>query len=161
VNVLIGTVLLWSAAFVLWRRLALPDRRAEAIRNAWTTLLFTLPRTMMALLGAELITELLPQGHIEGLFGSGSGAGGILIASVLGPITPGGAFVSFAIGAAALKNGATWAPVIAYVTSWSLFSLTKILAYELPLLGRHATWWRIAVSLPVPLIVGAGTALLT
>jgi hypothetical protein len=80
-----------------------------------------------------------------------------LLAIALGPLTPGGAFVSFAIGAAALKAGASPAAGIAYVTSWSLFSTTKIFAYELSFMGRHATLMRILVSLPVPFAI-AGLA---
>ena len=43
---------------------------------------------------------------------------------------------------------------MAYVTGWSLFSMTKVLAYELPLLGRRAMLLRLAVSWPVPLLLG-------
>ncbi len=55
----------------------------------------------------------------------------------------------------ALKTGASPVAALAYVTSWSLFSLTKILAYELPLMGRHEVIARFAVSWPVPLVVAA------
>lgn len=82
---------------------------------------------MVALLGAAFVAELSPEDKIEAAFGVGSGPAGVLLAVAHGPITPGGAFVSFAVGAAALKAGAAPAPVVAYVTSWSLFALTKFL----------------------------------
>jgi hypothetical protein len=74
-------------------------------------------------------------------------------------MTPGGAFVSFAVGAAALKAGAAPVMALAYVVSWTLFSTTKVFAYELPLMGRSATATRLLVSLPVPFVV-AGLATL-
>lgn len=159
-NILVGTILLWAAAVLIWRKLETASRRHQAMLGAMSTLKFTVPRMITALTSAAFITELLPRDHMESLFGTGSGAIGIGIAILLGPVTPGGAFVSYAIGAAALNSGAALAPVIAYVTSWSLFSATRLLAYELPVMGRAPTWWRLAVSLPVPLIVGAGAALI-
>ncbi|MDX1782002.1 MAG: hypothetical protein R3256_11860, partial [Thalassovita sp.] len=60
-----------------------------------------------------------------------------------------------AIAAAALKSGASAVAALAYVTSWSLFSLTKILAYEAPLMGRQEVFARIAVSWPVPFLIAA------
>ena len=87
------------------------------------------------------------------LLGEEAGIAAVLLAVVLGPLTPGGAFVSFAIAAAALKTGASPVAAIAYVTSWSLFSTTKIFAYELSFMGRRATLLRILVSLPVPFVI--------
>jgi len=153
VNIVIGTVILWAAAVWLWTRLPNPAWRNAAIGNTWSTLKFTMPRVVVALLGAGLFAELLPEDQMRGLFGDGAGLIGLLLAIALGPITLGGAFVSFAIGAAALKSGAAPLAVLGYVTSWSLFSVTKILAYEAPILGTPTLWKRLAVSIPVPLIV--------
>ena len=101
----------------------------------------------------------MPADRIEALFGEGAGARALILATLLGPVTPGGAFVSFALAAAALKVGATPAAALAYVTSWSLFSLTKLLAYEMPLMGLRLMALRCAVSVPIPLVVGALAAL--
>jgi len=49
--------------------------------------------------------------------------------------------------------------VLAYVVSWALFSTTRLLAYELPLMGRSATAVRLLVSLPVPFAVAGLAAL--
>ena len=157
-NILIGTILLFGLAIWFWARLG-PDRRPEALAAAKSTLAFTLPRIVVALVGAGLFAELLPEDEVQALFGAGGGIRGILLAAALGPPTPGGAFVSFAIGAAALKAGASVPAVLAYVTSWALFSMTKILTYEIPMMGARVMWLRVALSWPIPLIVG-GVALL-
>lgn len=158
-NILIGTALLAGLALWFYRRLA-PEQRGEAFEAAWATLVFTLPRIVVALVGAGLFAELLPADRVQALFGQDGGWRGILLAAALGPPTPGGAFVSFAIGAAALKAGASVPSVLAYVTAWGLFSITKIMTYELPLMGARPMWIRLAFSWPFPIVVGAMTAFL-
>ncbi len=158
-NILIGTVLIGGLAVWLWSKLPNADWRNAAYHNWARTLAFTAPRIVVALLGAGFFAELLPAEKVQALFGAEAGISGAILAIALGPITPGGAFVSFAISAAALKAGAAPVMAIAYVTSWTLFSLTKLLAYELPVMGRQAALGRLAVSLPVPFAVAALAAL--
>ena len=100
-----------------------------------------------------MFAELLPADRIEGLFGAEAGFTGILLAVLIAPVTPGGAFVAFAIGAAGLRVGASEAAVMAYVSSWGLFSLTKAIAYEIPLLGGQFALRRYLISIPLPFIV--------
>ena len=159
-NILIGTVLIGAGAIWLWLQLPNEDWRRASYRASLDTFLFTAPRVIVALLGAGFFAELLPEEHVRQLLGSEAGITGILLAIALGPLTPGGAFVSFAIGAAALKAGASPVAAIAYVTSWSLFSMTKIFAYELSFMGRQATLTRLMVSLPVPFVIAAITSVL-
>lgn len=158
-NILIGTVLIGTAAFCLWLRLPNAEWRRASWHASLDTLSFTAPRVLVALLGAGFFAELLPKDQARQLLGTEAGFAGVTLAIALGPLTPGGAFVSFAIGAAALNAGASPVAAIAYVTSWALFSTTKILSYELSFMGRRVTLTRILVSLPVPFII-AGTAYL-
>lgn len=155
-NILIGTVLLWALALELLRRLRRQDAQALAPVFARTRemMIFMIPRIFVGLVGAGFMAELLPVGQIDRYFGAGSGAGGMVLATVLGAATPGGPFVAFAIGAAALKAGAGWAALMAYVTSWSVVNLNRSFAYELPLMGRRFLLIRSLVSLPLPLILG-------
>ncbi|MCO6383484.1 MAG: hypothetical protein JXQ91_16380 [Vannielia sp.] len=154
-NILIGTVLLYALAAFTWAKLATPARRRAALADTARLAAFSLPRLFVAMIGAALLAELMPADRIEALFGTDAGLRALLLATLLGPITPGGAFVSFALAAAALKAGATPAAAITYVTSWSLFSLTKILAYEIPFMGTRTMALRLAISLPIPLVVGS------
>lgn len=153
-NILIGTIVIWAGVFYAWQRLGRTGQQGEAIAAAVELLKFTLPRIGIALLGAGLFAELLPQDQVRSILGREAGFGAIVLASFLGPITPGGAFVCFAIGAGALKAGAAIAPIMAYTTAWALFSTSKILAYELPLLGGRNFMLRFAVTWPIPLLVG-------
>ena len=156
-NILIGSVLLLGLAAWLWSKLPDQAARDQALAETKRLALFILPRITVALIGAALFADLLPEDRIRTLFGSGAGLAGLLLAAVLGPLTPGGPFVCFAVAAAGLKVGATPQAVMAYVTSWSLFSLTKTLAYEVPLMGTRFTLNRVALSLPIPFVVaGAG-----
>ncbi|WP_316859535.1 hypothetical protein [uncultured Cohaesibacter sp.] len=153
-NIIIGTVIIGAAAIWMWRALPNGVWRLAAYRNTFDTLKFTFPRILIALLGASFFAELLPTEHMQDWFGKDTGLQGLLMATIVGPITPGGAFVSFAIGAAALKAGAGVANVLAYVTSWTLFSSTRILGYEVPMMGRQTALFRIMICLPIPFLVG-------
>lgn len=153
-NILIGTIFLGVAALWLWQKLPGPEARSQARADATRLGWFIFPRITIALIGAALFAELLPPELVRDMFGSDAGALGILLAVLIGPITPGGAFVCFAIAAAGLQVGAAEAAVAAYVTSWALFSVTKTLAYEMPMLGMHMTLGRVVLSLPIPFLVG-------
>lgn len=155
-NILIGTVLLWALAlWVLARmRAGAPDDLPAVLARTRQTLVFMAPRVVAGLVGAGFMAELLPVGQVERAFGPGSGIGGVVLATALGAVTPGGPFVAFAIGAAALKAGAAWAPLMAYVTAWSAMNLNRAIVYELPLMGRRFTLIRAAVSLPLALVLG-------
>ena len=157
-NILIGTVLIGTAALWLWSSLPNAQWRRASYAAAFQTLKFTLPRVVVALLGAGFFAELLPAEAVQRYLGQEAGLSALALAMLCGPVTPGGAFVSFAIGAAALKAGAAPLPVIVYVTSWSLFSVTKLMSYELSFMGRQATLTRLMVSLPIPVVLAAVAA---
>lgn len=161
-NILIGTALLWSVALYMLHRLRTtdPETLPQAVASARATIAFMLPRVFIGLIGAGFLAELLPVEQVEGLFGEGAGLRGVGLATLLGVLTPGGPFVAFAIGAAALQAGAGTAALMAYVTSWSVFCLNRSLAYELPLMGRRFMLVRWAVSLPLPILLGVIVMLL-
>ncbi|MBN2905521.1 MAG: hypothetical protein JXJ18_02300 [Rhodobacteraceae bacterium] len=156
-NIVIGTVLLWALAFEALRRMRrdAPDQLPALWVRTRNLMIFMVPRVVVGLLGAGFIAELLPVDQIQRGFGEGSGLIGVALASVLGAATPGGPFVAFAIGAAALKAGAGWPALIAYVTAWSVMNLNRAIVYELPLMGRRFTLVRAAVALPLPFVLGA------
>lgn len=160
VNVLIGTILLGGLAVWLWSKLPDPDARDTARREAVQLARFILPRITVALVGAAFFADLLPEDRVRELFGAGAGITGLLLAALLGPLTPGGAFVCFAVAAAGLAVGASNAAVLAYVTAWALFSVTKLLAYEMPLINRDFALRRVALSLPLPFIVAVAAIFL-
>jgi uncharacterized membrane protein YraQ (UPF0718 family) len=152
-NIIIGTIVIGAAAVWLWLKLPNAWWRVASYLASFDTFLFTAPRVLIALLGAGFFAELLPENEVRQLLGEEADIAAVLLSVVLSTLTPGGAFVSFAIAAAALRTGAAPVAAIAYVTSWSLFSTTKIFAYELSFMGRRATLLRILVSLPVPFVI--------
>lgn len=160
-SIFIGTALLWLASLWLIQHLWRTDRTLlhQAYRRSLATAAFLAPRIAIGLIGAGFLAELLPQDNIAGLFGDDAGFGGVVLASLLGPLTPGGPFVAFAIGAAALKAGAGEAALISYVTSWSVICLNRDMIYEMPLLGVRFMRLRWLLSLPAPFILG-GIAML-
>lgn len=131
-----------------------PDNLNAAIARAKSTIVFMIPRIIAGLVGAGFLAELLPVDQIERLFGENAGFGGVILASLLGALTPGGPFVAFAIGASSLKAGATLAPLIAYITAWSTMNLNRSITYELPLMGRQFLLIRLAASLPLSFVLG-------
>ena len=158
-NILIGTVVLFALAAWVWRRLETQPNRAQAFEGVFRMIRTNLPRILVALIGAGLFAELLPESLVRQYLGDTSGFKGVLLGAALGVVTPGGAFVSFALAAGAMQAGATAPAMIAYVTSWALLALTKVVAEEMAFLGPRFAIMRMAVTAPLPLIAG-GLALL-
>ena len=156
-NILIGTIVLALLAYWVGRKLETDERRKEAWAGVKRMTVNNLPRVVVALVSAGLFAELLPQEVVRTYLGDTSGFRGVLLASVLGVLTPGGAFVSFALAAGAMQAGATTPALVAYLTAWSLFAITKVITEELAFLGPAFLIRRVAVTLPIPLMTGAIT----
>lgn len=158
-NILIGTIVLMALAGWVWRRLDTDARRREAYAGVWRMVVMNGPRLVVALISAGLFAELLPEETVRQYLGDTSGFTGVLLGTALGVLTPGGAFVSFALAAGAMQAGATVPAMVAYLTAWALFGLTKVVAEELAFLGPHFLWRRVVVTLPIPLLAGAAALL--
>jgi uncharacterized membrane protein YraQ (UPF0718 family) len=114
-----------------------------------------LPRIAIGVIGSGFIAAAVPDSIIAPWLGPESGFLGVVIATVGGALTPGGPVVGFAIGAAALKSGAGAPQVIAYSTAWALYSLNRLLVWEVPMMPPRVVWLRAAASLPLPFIAAA------
>jgi uncharacterized membrane protein YraQ (UPF0718 family) len=121
-------------------------------KAATREILHLLPRLALGVIGSGFIAKALPQAQIVGLLGSGSGVLGVALAALAGALTPGGPVVGFALGAAALKAGAGLPQVMSFVTGWSLYTLNRMLIWELPFMPSWFVRLRILVSLPFPFI---------
>jgi hypothetical protein len=71
-----------------------------------------------------------------------------------GMIAPGGPMVSVPFMVAAAHAGAGLPALVAYMTSWSLFGLQRIIAWEAPLMGRKFVITRVASTLAFPVLAG-------
>ncbi|HXG05495.1 MAG TPA: permease [Candidatus Binatia bacterium] len=123
-------------------------------RNGFAMLAFILPRLVPALLLAGLLQVLVPQEFVQRHFGREGGLRGILIASLAGVLTPGGPMVSVPFMVALANSGAAMAPLVAYMTSWSLFGMQRIIAWEAPLMGWRFVVVRVIPSLAFPVLAG-------
>ena len=134
---------------VLWRKDS--KQAATAARDGCREWLEMLPRLAIGVIGSGFLAALLPEELVRTWLGESSGLSGLLIAMGAGALVPGGPVVGFAIGATALKSGAAVGPVTAFVTSWALFGMQRVLVWELPFVPRHLVLIRLISSLPLPL----------
>src|SRR5215467_5447852 len=87
-------------------------------------------------------------------FGREGGFRGIVIAAFAGILTPGGPMISVPFMVALANSGAATPALVAYMTSWSLFGVQRIIAWEAPLMGWRFVVVRIVPSLAFPFIAG-------
>ena len=132
----------------------------EGLKAGGGMLLQILPTLILAFIAAGMITKVLPRELLSNWLGEESGLKGLLLATLAGSLTPGGPFVQFPIVAALLKAGAGIAPLMAYISAWSLLGLNRFLIYEIPLLGWKLSIARVAASMVFPIIIGMFTRFL-
>jgi hypothetical protein len=114
---------------------------------------------MIGVIGSGYVAAVAPQDLIIDWIGPNSGLIGIAIAVLIGALTPGGAVVGFAIGAAALKGGAGAPQVIAYSTAWSLYTIQRMINWEIHMMPVRLVLLRAAVSVPLPFLIGISAML--
>lgn len=129
----------------------------DGFRQGVVLLLELLPRLAAAFLLAGIMQALIPRDLVAHWLSEDAGPRAILLASVLGVITPGGPFLQFPVLATVYRMGAGVAPVVAYLTAWSLMGVHRVLLWELPFLGPRLTVVRLTLSLPIPFVVGLAT----
>jgi uncharacterized membrane protein YraQ (UPF0718 family) len=130
------------------------DTVIKGLKAAWAMMVLVGPRLLAAFILAGFVQVLLPKNLIIKWVGAESGMRGILIASSVGVITPGGPMVSFPLVAALFKLGAGYGPLVAYLTSWSVLSFFRMAVWEIPFMGLKFTALRFFVSLILPIVAG-------
>ena len=115
---------------------------------------FILPRLVPALILAGLMQVLVPAEVVQRYFGREAGMRAILFATLAGVFTPGGPMVSVPFMVALAHSGAALGPLVAYMTSWSLFGMQRIIAWEAPLMGWRFVIVRVVPSLAFPIVAG-------
>jgi hypothetical protein len=124
----------------------------EALVYTVSDFLRLLPRLALGVIGSGFLARVMPQDTVTALLGPNSGVLGIAIASVAGALTPGGPVVGFALGSAALKAGAGLPQIMAFVTGWSLYTVNRMLVWEIPFMPLWFVRLRFVVSLPFPFL---------
>ena len=151
-SMLILTVL--AAVFAVAAYFKDPGLPWIGARNGLSLFWFILPRLIPALILTGMLQVLVPQELIGRLFGRGAGLRGVLVATGLGMLTPGGPMVSVPLLVALANSGAGMAALVAYMTSWSLFGIHRIITWEAPLMGWRFVIVRVIPSLAFPVIAG-------
>ncbi|MEM7824526.1 MAG: permease [Candidatus Aenigmatarchaeota archaeon] len=106
-----------------------------------------------AFLISSMLVLILPKEQISAWLGKESGLRGISIGTALGALTPGGPFLTFPILVGFWKAGTGIGVIIAYLTSWSLLGVQRILVWELPFFGPKFVLVRVVISLITPIIL--------
>ena len=152
----ISTIILavLAVAFGIVAYLKDPGLPLIGARNGLKMLWFVLPRLVPALILAGMLQVLVPQEVVSRYLGRDAGFRSILIAALAGVLTPGGPMVTVPLLVALANSGAAMAPMVAYMTSWSLFGMQRIIAWEAPLMGWHFVVVRVIPSLAFPVLAG-------
>jgi len=108
----------------------------------------------ISFLVAGFVEVLLPHDLVRKHLGEESGVRGIAIASLAGMLTPAGPFVSMPVAAVMLRAGAGPGAVVAFLTAWSLLSVHRFIAWEVPILGFSFAAARYAICLVLPVFAG-------
>lgn len=116
---------------------------------------------VLSFLAAGLAEVLIPRDAIARVMGQDSGLSGILLATGAGALTPAGPFVALPIAAVMQASGAGPGPVVAYLTGWSLLALHRFVAWEIPILGPRFAFFRLGVTLLLPVLAGLVARALT
>ena len=130
------------------------DAFAHALDRDLGLLADLLPRVIVALTIAALIWGILPRDRVSGLVGRNSGLAGLAIATLAGAITPGGPASAYAFLAVMGASGADRGAMVAYITSWGMLGLQRVLVWDVPFMGTEFALMRLAVCLPLPIVAG-------
>ena len=131
-----------------------PSSYERAIIDALELLTFIAPRVGAAVIIAAFLQILIPQVIISRLIGEKAGIKSVFIATVAGSLTPGGPLTSFPVVIALYASGANKGALVAYITSWAMIGMQRIIVWELPLLGPDITFIRVSASILLPIIAG-------
>ena len=145
--------LLAVGAAALCRFMLGPGAVVEALTGSSNLIVDLLPRLAAAQLIAGLVWVLVPRERLLQLFG-GPGNRGLLVAMAAGILTPGGPASAFPLLAVLAATGVDRGVLVAYITSWALLGLQRIVVWDIPLMGIEFSALRFAISLPLPLLAG-------
>ena len=123
------------------------------LKSAGNMLVQIIPLLIFAFIIAGMVQVLLPFEMISKWLGAESGFRGILIGTVVGGFAPGGPYVSLPVAAGLLRVGASVGTMVAFLTSWSLWAISR-LPLEIGIMGWRFTLIRIACTFFFPPIAG-------
>ena len=123
------------------------------LKSALEMIIQIFPLLILSFVTAGMVQVLLPSELLSQWIGTESGLKGILIGTVAGGLSPGGPYVSLPIAAGLLSAGASIGTMVAFLTSWSLWAVSR-LPMEIGILGWKFTLIRLASTFLFPPIAG-------
>ena len=123
------------------------------VKSALNMTVEILPLLVFAFVVAGMVQVLLPRELLSKWVGVESGMQGIIIGAVAGGLSPGGPFVNLPLAAALLRSGASVGTMVAFLTGWSLWAVSRM-PMEVGILGWKFTLIRIASTCFFPPIAG-------
>ena len=134
-----------------------PDIVRQGLKISFRTLtdpnIGLIPLVVSGTLMAGLVQATIPRQIISDFLGEEAGLKGMALGTILGSLMPGSPYVIFPLVGGLYKAGAGVGTVIAFVSAWSLISLSRI-PTEIPFLGTRMVLVRIAVSIIFPIVLG-------
>ncbi len=126
----------------------------EGAKEGVSLLIKVGPILVPAFILAGMASKLIPQEQLGQWLGQDSGLKGLALGTAAGALAPGGPFVLFPILAVLLKAGTGVGVITAFLSSWALLGMHRVLAFELPLMGWRYTLCRLAASAVFPIVIG-------
>ncbi|WP_439579827.1 permease [Elioraea sp.] len=127
---------------------------ASGLGRARDLALLMLPVILPALLLAGLVQAGVARERITHWLGANSGTRGLVLATLAGIATPGGPMAAFPLVLALAAGGADRGALVAFISAWALNGFSRILVWEIPVLGPEFAALRFVASLPLPLLAG-------
>lgn len=147
-------VLIAAAAALACYLVVGPEAFAEGWARDRQMLADLLPRVAAAQVVAGLAWILLPRDRVSAFLRRNQGRRGLVIAAAAGAITPGGPASAFPFLAILAGAGADRGILVAFITSWALLGLQRIIMWDIPLMGMDFSVLRFVISAPLPIIAG-------
>lgn len=155
------TIVFGLAALVLYLLLWVKDpstAKATAQNGLFLFLRYSF-LIIFSMMIAVMLPALVPKEIIIKYLGGASGWRGILLASLLGGLTPGAPYAVFPLIAGLMRQGMGLAPAVSMVCAWGLWSLGRV-PFQAAVLGGKFTLVQVLVSLPLPFVTGTLTSFL-
>ena len=129
------------------------EEHLTGLRSALIMMMQILPLLVFAFIVAGMVQALLPKDLISKWVGVESGMRGLFVGTLAGALAPGGPYVSLPIAAGLLRSGAGIGTMVAFLTGWSLWAVSR-LPMEVGILGWRLTLIRLASTFFFPPIAG-------
>ncbi|MFC1478412.1 permease [Candidatus Margulisiibacteriota bacterium] len=121
------------------------SQHVTGLKNAYLMIGQALPMVIFAFIIAGMAQVLVPKDIISRWIGPESGMHGILLGTLAGCLATGGPYIILPMTAGFLKAGAGTGTMVAFMTGWGLFSVSRVLM-EVGIIGWRFTLIRVASS---------------